>query len=334
MDLFQATRRSTSNLMVYVTLALLPGIVVMSHTMGLGVIINIGFCVGAALLFEGVCVALRKRPVMSAWKDGSIILAAVLLALALPPLMPLWQLSIGVIAMVFLGKHLFGGLGHNPFNPAMVGYAVLLVSFPKDMTAWLNPDSISNIPIADWLMLKTQANPLSGLAAAYNWDAITMATPLDRLSGLPSSSNITDNSDVQAIFRGSPWIWINVAFLAGGLSLLLLKVIRWHIPISMLVMLVITTFFHQHFSSEPNPGVTFLIFSGATMLGAFFIATDPVTAAASNVGRLIYGAGIGLLTYVLREFSGYPEGIAFAVLLMNMMVPAIDALVTRDRLKT
>jgi len=319
-------RRSTRQLMGHVIGALIPGTLLYMWLVSPAVLINIACAVLAAVLFEALAVACRHKPVAPVISDGSIVLAAILLALALPPLLPLWQLLIGVAAMVFLGKHVYGGLGNNPFNPAMVGYAVLLVSFPQMMTGWLAPQVLENTSLFTLLVIKLTSGAPMLAGSALSWDAITMATPLDQLRTLSATGNVAALSprELSDTVRQAPWLWVNLGYLVGGLYLLAIRVIRWHIPVSLLLTLALLHALYGMWSELPVLPVHWALLSGAAMLGAFFIATDPVSAATSNTGRLIYGAGIGALTFLLRHFSAYPEGIAFAVLLMNMTVPALD----------
>lgn len=323
---FQLKTRNTRSIMVHVILALVPGTVLMTYWFGAGVIINIAVVTLVSLLCESLALALRQRPIAQALQDGSIVLAAWLLALCLPASLPFPELIVGAISMTVLGKHVFGGLGQNPFNPAMVGYAVLLISFPKTMTTWLNPAELSQSINAStdsfWWALKT-ANESSNI----QWDTITQATPLDRLRGFERQNQTTD------LLTLSPWPWnaINVAWLFGGLFLLARGIIRWHIPVAMLLTASAAHTLHYWLFPQYTLPPSSMMLSGAMMLGAFFIATDPVTAPSSQYARLIYGASIGLLTVALRGFSNYPEGIAFAVLLMNCSVPLLDRLFTLER---
>jgi len=222
---------------------------------------------------------------------------AALLSLAVPPLLPWWLTALGTATAVLLGKHVYGGLGHNPFNPAMVGYAVLLVSFPLEMTRW------------------------------SEWDAYTGATALDALrTGLGQRYTMGEIFAQPAFARfggaGSPWV--NLAALAGGLYLLARGLVRWQIPVAVLAGIVVPAALMHVIDPGAHASATFQLLSGATMLGAFFIATDPVSAATSDRGRLIYGAGIGAITWVIRTWGGYPDGLAFAVLLMNLAAPLLD----------
>jgi electron transport complex protein RnfD len=270
--------------------------------------------------------ALRRRPIKPFLMDGSAAVTGVLLGLTLPPLAPWWIPVTGTAFAIIIAKQLFGGLGYNPFNPAMVGYAMLLISFPRQMTMWMEPLLLNHYQpgFAD-----TLSYAFSGaFAGDTGIDAVTMATPLDTLK-----TQLRLNHGVEQIMAANPlfgslggkgWEWVNMGFLAGGLWLLYKKIITWHIPAAVLAaMAVMATVFHlaaPHAYASP----LFHLASGATMLGAFFIATDPVTASTTPRGRLLYGIGIGVLIYVIRTWGGYPDGVAFAVLLMNMVVPTID----------
>lgn len=312
--------------MMQVALALVPGTAVMTYWFGAGVLINIVVIVGVSILCEALAQRLRHRPIQPALLDGSIVLAACLLGLCLPPGLPFYELIVGAIGMTLLGKHVFGGLGQNPFNPAMVGYAILLISFPKTMTAWPEPFSLTNALNSGagllWWDIKTSAHSVS-----EQWDAISQATPLDRLRGLERQA-LTTHQLTQSLW---PWNLLNVAWLFGGLFLLARGIIRWHIPIALLLSASVAHGLYYLMFPQYTLPPSSMMLSGAMMLGAFFIATDPVTAPSSQYARLLYGAGIGLLTVTLRAFSNYPEGIAFAVLLMNCTVPLLDRLFVLER---
>ena len=321
-------RRSVGHIMGLVMLALLPGTVMLAILIDTAVITNVLAAVVIAVCVEAALLRLRARPVRPALSDGSIALAAWLLALCVPPSLPLWQLIVGVSVMTTLGKHLYGGLGQNPFNPAMVAYAVLIVSFPVTMTDWSSADrdmAVASAPVTQ----------------SQSWDAVTGATPLDRLreirlteANTPRSASDTApgvadyREHAGALILHSAWTWVSIAWLCGGIYLLWLRVISWHIPVAVLGALAALYAGQALIASSMALPVVPALLSGAIMLGAFFIATDPVTAATSNRGRLVYGAGIGLFTFIIREFSSYPEGFAFAVLLMNTCVPLIDYLLT------
>jgi electron transport complex protein RnfD len=226
---------------------------------------------------------------------------------------------------VLLGKHAYGGLGFNPFNPAMLGYAVLLVSFPKPMTTYLPANTVHPINLG-W-MQSAQAIFTGRLPEILTVDIVSAASPLAALKSGLSQRQTIDEILSQPIFGslgGQGWQWVSTALLAGGLLLLALKIIRWQIPVGVLVGLSLCAWFMHQIDPGKHADVLFHLFSGATILCAFFIATDPVTAATSPRGRLLYGIGIGTLTYVIRDFGNYHDGVAFAVLLMNMAAPLID----------
>ena len=308
---------SVTRMMLNVIYALIPGIIAYVLFFGWGVVLNIIVAVITAIITEIFMLQLRKRPIKPFIMDGSAVVTGILLALALPSLAPWWLTFIGVAFAITVGKHLYGGLGYNPFNPAMIGYALLLVSFPLEMTVWLQPDS--NITFSQNLNYLLYAN-LNSI------DSMTMATTLDTVktqSGLGQSITAIQSNfpNMFGLVAGKGWEWINLMFLLGGLWLLYRRVISWQIPIAFLASMAIMALI---FSSSTDTTPLYHLFGGATMLCAFFIATDPVTASTTPKGRLIYAAGIGILAYVIRSWGGYPDGIAFGVLLMNMAAPTID----------
>lgn len=317
--------RSTANVMQWVMLATVPGFLMLSYFFGWGTLINLVIASITALLCEALALRLRQRPIAHYLKDYSALVTAVLLGLALPPYAPWWIVVIGTATAILLAKQLYGGLGLNPFNPAMIGYVVLLISFPVEMTRWVNPVTLS----ADG-QLPSLIESLT--AVFYNSavvDGYTGATPLDLFKNqeglLVEQIYATEPLFSQHYIAGVGWEWVNLAFLAGGLVLLQKKIFTWHTPISMLVaLMVMSALFYDGGSSTSGGSPLLHLFSGATMLGAFFIATDPVSSAVSNKGRIIYGAGIGVLIYVIRVWGNYPDAVAFAVLLMNFTAPFID----------
>lgn len=320
-------RMSVGHVMRCVLYALMP--VVLAHTLLFGAGLAIQIVVGAAtaLLAEALALWLRGWPLRQYLTDGSALITAVLLALCLPPLAPWWLIVSGTLFAVLIAKHLYGGLGANPFNPAMAGYAMLLVSFPVQLLRWLPPHAAGVEQVA-LSFGETLATILSGTPPdRFTWDAMTSPTPLDALRthltlGLTMAE--AHASAAAGSFGARGWEWINLAALAGGLALLKLRIIRWHIPVAMLTALLACASLMYAVDPGTYAGPVFHLTSGASLLGAFFFATDPVTAATSDRGRLLYGAGIGVLTYVIRTWGAYPDGVAFAVLLMNAMVPLID----------
>lgn len=325
------TAQSTADVMKLVLLATIPGLVTLTVFFGWGTLINILITSSVALICEAAITRLRNRPVMFYLKDNSALVTAVLLGLALPPLAPWWIPVVGTIFAIVIAKHLYGGLGYNPFNPAMVGYVVLLISFPVQMTAWPAPVPLypadSEVP-GLWQSLQIVL-PFLNTATGSAIDAFTAATPLDTFkhnSGfLVEQLYKKDPLFSEGHWAGIGWEWVNFAFLAGGCFLLYRRVFTWHAPVAMLVSLALcAALFYDGGSSSSHGSPVFHLLSGATMLGAFFIVTDPVTSAASNRGRLIYGALIGLLIFIIRSWGNYPDAVAFAVLLMNFAAPLID----------
>jgi electron transport complex protein RnfD len=320
-------QNSVGRVMRIVLYALVPTVVLHVVFFGPGLLLQILLGCATALLAEALALRLRRKPLAPFLGDGSAIITAVLIALCLPPLAPWWLIVSGTAFAILLAKHLYGGLGSNPFNPAMVGYAVLLVSFPVQLLQWLPPNvggsSEVQLSFADvFTTIFTGALP-----DHLRWDAITSPTPLDALrTGLALGMTMEEAqaSPIFGAFGGRGWQWINLATLAGGIAMLALRVIRWHIPVAMLGALVLCASIMYVIDPGIYAGPMFHLTSGASMLGAFFIATDPVSAATSDRGRLVYGAGIGVVTYVIRTWGGYPDGVAFAVLLMNLSVPLID----------
>ena len=315
---------TVSRMMLAVIYALIPGTLAYVHFFGFGIIINIFIAVATALICEATILKFRHRPIKPFIYDGTAVLTAILLALALPTLTPWWLAVLGTAFAIIIAKHLYGGMGYNPFNPAMVGYAMLLISFPKEMTAWI-PAETHGLSFFDTLNYSV----FEILPAGMSYDALTSATPLDSIKtqltlGYTLDEIHSTNSALFGNIAGYGWEWINILFLIGGIILIFIKVISWHIPVAVLGSLAFMAMIFNFSDAGSYSPISFHLFGGAAMLGAFFIATDPVTAAASNKGRLIYGAGIGILIYIIRTWGGYPDAVAFSVLLMNMAVPMID----------
>ncbi|MFT5575076.1 MAG: electron transport complex protein RnfD [Bermanella sp.] len=311
----------TATVMRLIILSTIPGVFALSYFFGFGTLMNILWASLLALGMEAAVLKARSRPVAFYLNDGSALVTAVLLAIALPPASPWWLIAVGILFAIVFAKHLYGGMGYNPFNPAMVGYVVLLISFPVQMTSWVAP-----LGSFDGSLL----GPVDAFMRCFSIgqiDAITMATPLDILKQNDSLlvKDLWADSTQFGTLAGVGWEWANVGFLAGGLFLLYRRVFTWHAPLSMLASLfIMSALFYDSGSSASGGSPMFHLFSGATMLGAFFIVTDPVTSAVSNKGRIIYGACIGLLVYLIRVWGNYPDAIAFSVLLMNFAAPLLD----------
>ncbi|WP_413732762.1 electron transport complex subunit RsxD [Sodalis sp. RH20] len=330
---FTHNRQSTRRIMLQVMAACLPGLLALSYFFGYGTLVQILLAALAACLAEAAMVALRRQPVGPRLADGSALLTAVLLGLSLPPLAPWWMIVLATAFAIIIAKQLYGGLGQNPFNPAMVGYVVLLISFPVQMTSWL-PEAglrLHTASLADTLWLIFAGHTPGGLDVQQlraGFDGMTQATPLDNfktgLRGGKDALALLGQPLYSGLMGGLGWQWVNIGFLAGGLYLLWRKVINWQIPVSFLAVLMICASLGWWCDARASAPPLLHLFSGATMLGAFFIATDPITASTTDKGRLIFGALAGLLTWLIRTYGGYPEGVAFAVLLANICVPLID----------
>ncbi len=316
---------TTGSVMQTVIISTVPGLIALSYFFGPGSLINVLTAGCMCMAFEAAVLKMRGRPIAFYLQDYSALLTGVLLGLALPPYCPWWIIAVGSLSAIVLAKQLYGGLGYNPFNPAMVGYVILLISFPVEMTQWAMPRTM--LPEGQSLM-----GPLSAMSAVWAGapiDAFTAATPLDVFK--QNNSLLVEHLyDTQAVFStarwaGAGWEWANMGFLFGGCYLLYRKIFTWHAPVSMLLALsFMAAIFNDGGSSHSGGSPLFHLLSGATMLGAFFIVTDPVTSATSNKGRMIYGASVGVLVYLIRTWGNYPDAVAFAVLLLNFAAPFID----------
>ncbi len=319
---------NTSQIMQLVIYSCIPGLGIMTYFFGWGSLINILWLCLLAIILEAAILKIRRRDILLNLKDYSAVVTAVLLGLSIPPTAPWWLGLIGICFAIILAKHLYGGLGYNPFNPAMVGYVVLLISFPVEMTSWILPRGAleqysSNPGFYDSLMT---IFPFIG--SSDNIDVFVGATALDEFKFRSDGMLINEfwnQNPLYGKWSGLGWEWVNLGFLGGGLFLIYRKIISWHIPGSLLLsMLILSGIFYDGGSSESHGSPLFHLLGGATMLGAFFIATDPVTAATTSLGKLIYGGIIGILIYVIRIWGSYPEAVAFAVLLGNFSAPLID----------
>jgi electron transport complex protein RnfD len=326
---FISAGSNVHSMMHKVLLALIPGALTAIYFFGWGILFNLLIACTVCLASEALMLSLRNRPIEPSLKDGSALITACLLALALPPLAP-W--SVTVIASLFaivVAKHLYGGLGFNPFNPAMVGYIVVMISFPREMTYWTPPLGVGDSwpGFIDTLNIIFAGNTIQDV----NIDSMTMATPIDILKtqiGLEIDIHATrEDKNFSPLFgaiSGTGWQWINAMFFAGGYWLVKQKVVDWRIPTSFLLSLFLISNLFSVIDYASYSSSMFHLFSGGTMLCAFFIASDPVTASTTPRGRWLYGFGIAALVYIIRTWGGYPDGIAFAVVLMNMAVPLLD----------
>ncbi|MBT8084413.1 MAG: RnfABCDGE type electron transport complex subunit D [Woeseia sp.] len=314
-------------IMRQVLIALIPAVCAYVWYFGIGIVFNIAIAAIFCLLGEAMMLRARGRPVEPALRDYTALVTAVLLAFALPPLTPWWVTATGALFAIVVAKHLYGGLGFNIFNPAMAGYVAVMAAFPMYLNIWTAP-RMGDLDYHFMTLFETARYTFTGSLPDYlTYDAISRATPLDLVkSGL---NNMRTFEEIQAYpmmgdFGGRGWEWVGNFTAIGGAWLLLRKVIRWHIPVAVLAGLLLPSGISYFLEPGTHASPGFHLFSGGAILCAFFIATDPVSAATSVRGRLVYGFGIGLLIYAIRRWGSYADGVAFAVLLMNLAVPAID----------
>ena len=317
---------SVAIMMRQVLYALIPGITLYVWFFGWGIVIHILLTSITALSCEAILLWLRNRPLHLFLTDNSALVTAWLLGSALPPFAPWWISVLGTAFALIFAKHLYGGLGYNPFNPAIVGYAMLLISFPSEMTKWPYLASLSgHYPgIVESMSIIFTGQPLGEITL----DALSSATPLNtmktQLNNFHTVTEIKQNP-IFSYYGAKGWEWIGSTFFLGGVWLIYKRVITWHIPMAIIGSLLLISSLFFILDSDRYPSPFFHLFGGGSaMIGAFFIATDPVSAATSNTGKLIYGTGIGILIYIIRTWGGYPDGVAFSVLLMNIAVPLID----------
>jgi electron transport complex protein RnfD len=331
---FISPTSDVGSIMRHVLYALIPAALAYVWFFGPGFVLNLIIAGIFSVLGEATMLHLRGKPVDSTLADYSALVTAVLLAFAMPALTPWWVTATAALFGIVFAKHLYGGLGYNLFNPAMAGYVMALVAFPMHMNLWTAP-RMGDIDYQLLTFAETAQFTFTGTFPDYlSFDAISRATPLDVVKAGLNNMRTFDELRAYPImgdFGGRGWEWIGNFIAIGGFWLLLKKIIRWQIPLGVLAGILIPSGLMYFLVPGVNPSPGFHLFTGGTILCAFFIATDPVSAATSNKGRLFYGFGIGFLIYAIREWGSYADGVAFAVLLMNMAVPAIDY-VTRPRI--
>ncbi|KFB77076.1 RnfABCDGE type electron transport complex subunit D [Candidatus Accumulibacter phosphatis] len=312
---------SVRRVMLQVLIGLLPGIAAYIWLLGASIVLQLLIATVAALAGEALMLWLRGKPQGLFLSDGSAVVTAWLIALAFPPLAPWWLIVGGTLFAIVVAKHLYGGLGQNPFNPAMIAFAVCIVSFPALMSQW--PALGLKLTLVEQLKL------IAGLIPRI--DVMSGATPLDALKtalklgeGTVDVPTLLATQEVFGNFAGRGWEWVSVGYLVGGLWLWQKKIISWQAPLGFLGSLFLLAAVLWIWSPQQFANPFFHLFSGGSMLGAFFIVTDPVSGSTTSRGKLIFGFAAGVLAYLIRVFGGYPDGIAFAVLLMNLCVPLID----------
>jgi electron transport complex protein RnfD len=325
---------SVNRMMLEVLFALIPAALAYVWFFGAGFILNLLVAALFCAAGEAAMTHLRGRPPEVALSDFTAMVTAALIAFSMPALCPWWVTATASLFAIVVAKHLYGGMGYNIFNPAMAGYVVVLVSFPMYMNFWTAP-RIGDIDYHYLDFYETARYTLTGSLPDYlTLDAITRATPLDTVkTGLKNMLTFDEmySNPLMGDFGGRGWEWIGNFTAIGGAWLLLRRIIRWQIPVAVLAGVLVPSGIMYFLDTGVHASPGFHLFGGGTILCAFFIATDPVTAATSPRGRLVYGFGIGLLIYAIRRWGSYADGVAFAVLLMNMARPAIDYL-TRPRI--
>jgi electron transport complex protein RnfD len=316
---------SIAQMMRQVCFALLPGIVVFTWMIGPALLVQLFIASVAALVTESLLLKLRGKAVRPFITDGSALVTAWLIALTFPPLSPWWLTCVGVALAIVVAKQLYGGLGQNPFNPAMVAFAGCIIAFPALMSQW--PSQGLSLSFAGQLEI------IFGLSPRF--DVLTGATPLGAIktalsqccqadSVYSSIQELLSSQELYGIFAGRGWEWVSTAYLAGGLFLLYRRVITWHVPVAFVFSMCLVSGAFWLYEPARFSDPVFHLFSGGAMLGAFFIATDPVSGCATPRGKLVFGVGAGLLAYLIRVFGVFPDGIAFAILIMNCAAPMID----------
>ena len=304
---------SIERLMYDVLLALSPAFLVSAWFFGLGAlyvtVVSVFCCMSFEYLIQKYL--LKQTPTL---RDGSAAVTGLLLAFNVPANLPVWILILGAMVAIGIGKMTFGGLGNNPFNPALVGRVFMLISFPVQMTSWPKPI------ISRW-NLETVFN--FGNYPAEYIDAFTGATPLGVFKEGVGEMSLTLDFFIGNM-GGSVGEIAAVALMAGFAYLLVRKVITWHIPVSIILTTSVFTGILWLVNPEANATPVFHLFTGGLLLGAIFMATDYVTSPMSHAGMLVYGVGIGVITVVIRIFGAYPEGMSYAILIMNAFVPLIN----------
>lgn len=319
-----------------VAYAMVPGMAAQWYVFGWGVLIQACLAVAAAVVTEGVILTLRKKNVERALSDYSAVLTALLLAVSIPPSLPWWMTVLGAIFAIAVAKQVYGGLGFNMFNPAMIAYVMLLVSFPAAMTMWLPPAGIFDgaLGFIDTVSLIFTGFTQGGYDVTQLRtlaDGVTSATPLDAVkTGLTQGATYSELLNTQTFATpvlesmGKGWGMVSLAYLLGGLFLIRQRIITWLIPGSLIVSVALVSLVLHLADSDYYASPVFHLLNGAVLIGAFFIATDPVSASTTPRGRIIFGAAIGFWIVIIRTFGGYPDAVAFGVIIMNMAVPLID----------
>jgi electron transport complex protein RnfD len=307
---------STRKIMYGVVLALLPALAASVYYFGIGAIIVTLVAIASCVLFEYLIqkYIIKVKPTIT---DGSALLTGLLLAFNVPSNLPIWIIIIGALISIGVGKLSFGGLGQNPFNPALVGRVFMLISFPVQMTSWPIPAGFKT-GYADAV---TGATPLAILKEGVNNNE-----PISSLAGIPEHMQL-----FMGHMGGSMGEVCALALILGFAFMLWRKIITWHIPVFLIATIFIFTGILNVANPEKFANPLFHILTGGVMLGAIFMATDMVTSPMNTKGMAVFAIGIGVLTVLIRTFGAYPEGISFAILIMNAFVPIINRYIKPNR---
>lgn len=324
---------SVQRTMLLVMLALLPATLFNLYLFGWPALNMLVLTIGFSLAFEWLSLWLAGRPARPALLDGSAVLTGWLVAAATPPWAPWWIAVLGAFVAIVVGKQVFGGLGQNVFNPAMVARVALLISFPVQMTAFTRPAPLFSDGAPGFIegLQITFFGRSESLPEGI--DAFSAATPLAHLKTAFTQDQTVSEAlpghydAVSALLGTMPGSFGETSallLLAGGLFMIWKKIISWHIPASMLGSVALLALITSLVDPDHYPGPIYHLVSGGLMLGAFFIATDLVTSPVTRLGQILFGIGCGVLVFVIRTWTAYPEGLGFAVLLMNACTPLID----------
>ncbi|MEO5345811.1 MAG: RnfABCDGE type electron transport complex subunit D [Magnetococcus sp. YQC-9] len=323
---------SIPGIMKGVIWALLPAAAMGVMVFGWSALFVMGITIFACVITERIFNALRGRP--STIADQSAVLTGLLLAMSMPPNSPWWMCLVGGFFAIFLGKQLYGGLGYNMFNPAMIARVFLLISFPVQMTSWPAPTPL----MSDHALTLSQGLAMI-ISAPFNapelLDALSTATPLGQFrtetgmgktvrEALGGAFQFDLMAAAGGMIKGSLGETSAVLLTLGGIYLLRKKIITWHIPITMLLGCIVPAAIFWLIDPAKYPDPLFHLVTGGLIIGAFFMATDYVTSPVTPKGQLLFGFGCGVLTFLIRTWGGYPEGVSFAIVIMNATVPLID----------
>lgn len=336
---------SINKIMWMVVLALLPSCIMGIYYFGFAALRVLTICVVSAVFFEYICNKLLRK--QHTWKDGSPIITGLLIGMLLSAGMPWWICILGTFMAIVFGKMIYGGLGYNPFNPALVGRIALTIAFPKMMTTWVPTRFMdkSKFVFDKSVLSQSQIEHIKSLPQLpfFNsvMDGVTTATPLNKVKMERSLGTATEK------FMGNMTDWTHlwnyasgniggcigetsaIALLIGAVFLISIKIIKWQIPVSYIgTVAIFATLTHLFQSSPAIPGAMYQILTGGLLIGAFFMATDMVTTPMTIKGGIIFGIGCGIITCVIRNWGGYPEGVMFAIVLMNAFTPLIDRATT------